>query len=428
MLWERSGGLPSFLEQLVVFLQSFVNNQLSSRALALAPGAPALGGGGGGGGIGTSSGASAFGPGLSLAVSVPPHATTGLGRRRSTLEEVQALAQAGLQFIANNLSISSIVTGGWRARVGGLMRQLRTACNLHPSLPRLPSRPCPPLPPCRRRPRGPAAPRGAADAQGGLGAGPHRVQPAAAGHAPAAPAAARTGGQPVRAGGGRLCAAGPAGARHLALLPGQPLPQPQPQPANNGGAAGRAGAGASRAEPRASPDSCPARQAPTCHVCCASRPTPPGAGQGRRVRAGAQGDAARLARRRCRSHGSVLCRWVGGWRVGGSMAEYVAVACDASKGGSGRACEAGVPWHGTTSARLSLAAACLPPQARSTCRPAPLRGTGRRAARMRRRRSGSAACVRWSGGSAPRPPRSTTARMQTRCRCCKRRRWVRAVQ
>jgi len=33
-------------------------------------------------------------------------------RRRSTAEEVQAVAQAGLDFIRNNVSINSIITGG----------------------------------------------------------------------------------------------------------------------------------------------------------------------------------------------------------------------------------------------------------------------------------------------------------------------------
>lgn len=32
LLWERSNGLPSFLEQLVVFLQLFVQSQMQSRA------------------------------------------------------------------------------------------------------------------------------------------------------------------------------------------------------------------------------------------------------------------------------------------------------------------------------------------------------------------------------------------------------------
>lgn len=222
MLWERSSGLPSFLEQLVVFLQSFVNNQLPEPALAHAASAGAGGR------------ASAFGLGLSLAL--PPAPAPGLGARRNPTEEVAALAHAGLQFIANNLSISSIVTGGragvngwwggWGPGCGGPMRQARRPSAAAPLTPRcapfpLPA-PCPPAsrPLPHRRPRGPAAPRGAADAQGGLGAGPDRVRAAAAGHAPAAPAARRAGGQPVRAGGGGLPAPGPAGARHLALLPG----------------------------------------------------------------------------------------------------------------------------------------------------------------------------------------------------------------
>ena len=37
LLWERSNGLPSFLEQLVVFLQLFVQTQLQTAAAA-APG------------------------------------------------------------------------------------------------------------------------------------------------------------------------------------------------------------------------------------------------------------------------------------------------------------------------------------------------------------------------------------------------------
>lgn len=32
LLWERSNGLPSFLEQLVVFLQLFVHTQLQTAA------------------------------------------------------------------------------------------------------------------------------------------------------------------------------------------------------------------------------------------------------------------------------------------------------------------------------------------------------------------------------------------------------------
>lgn len=34
LLWERSSGLPSFLEQLVVFLQLFVQTQLQSSTAA----------------------------------------------------------------------------------------------------------------------------------------------------------------------------------------------------------------------------------------------------------------------------------------------------------------------------------------------------------------------------------------------------------
>jgi predicted ATPase len=36
LLWERSNGLPSFLEQLVVFLQLFVQTQLQTAAAAAA--------------------------------------------------------------------------------------------------------------------------------------------------------------------------------------------------------------------------------------------------------------------------------------------------------------------------------------------------------------------------------------------------------
>ena len=35
LLWERSNGLPSFLEQLVVFLQLFVQTQLAAAPLAV---------------------------------------------------------------------------------------------------------------------------------------------------------------------------------------------------------------------------------------------------------------------------------------------------------------------------------------------------------------------------------------------------------
>ena len=61
-------------------------------------------------------------------------------------------------------------------------------------------------------------------------------------------------------------------------------------------------------------------------------------------------------------------------------------------------------------------------QTRCACPPAPLRGTGARAAATWRPRSGSAASGQPSGGSARRWHRWTMAPMPTRCRCCRRRR------
>ncbi|KAL4458480.1 hypothetical protein ABPG75_013345 [Micractinium tetrahymenae] len=81
LLWERSNGLPSFLEQLVVFLQLFVHSQMQSRAAEE-------------GSNGSSS--------CELCSCRP--------RRRNTVEEVQAMAQAGLEFIRSNVSINSIIT------------------------------------------------------------------------------------------------------------------------------------------------------------------------------------------------------------------------------------------------------------------------------------------------------------------------------
>lgn len=110
--------------------------------------------------------------------------------RHGTVEEVQAVAQAGLDFIRNNVSINSIITGGWRAGVagsaglGGAPSTCSADCRLHhrqASRTAVPATP-PAHTPCR--PRGPAAARGAADAQGGLSPGAHHLPPAPAGKQP----------------------------------------------------------------------------------------------------------------------------------------------------------------------------------------------------------------------------------------------------
>lgn len=204
-----------------------------------------------------------------------PSACSAL-RRRSTLEEVQAMAQAGLDFIRSNVSISSIVTGAWAERrwsswepagwrsVAVWLQTWPARC-LKCSADH-PDHPCARLPATLNRPRRSPAARRTANSQGvsgvcalrsrpcnvpwtfhtfppvlylcappicsllwqrspagGVGSGAHRVSAAAAGHPPAAPDAGGAGRQLGGARSSGVSGAGQPGLVHLALLSGECL-------------------------------------------------------------------------------------------------------------------------------------------------------------------------------------------------------------
>lgn len=123
LLWERSNGLPSYLEQLVVFLQLFVQSQMQSRAAEESADSSRCSMGGWARGtaaqVASLAGVCTVGKcALSLELLQPVTPLMDAccvacrPRRRNTVEEVQAMAQAGLEFIRSNVSITSIITGG----------------------------------------------------------------------------------------------------------------------------------------------------------------------------------------------------------------------------------------------------------------------------------------------------------------------------